>query len=142
MSKPIITVTTSVAAPIETVWNCWTLPQHIVEWNFASDSWHTPRAENDLRVGGRLLWRMEAKDGSFGFDFCGTYEQVEAQRLIVYRLDDDRMVTVRFEMLPNAVRVTEAFEAESTHPLEMQQAGWQAILNNFKKHVDEQASKL
>ncbi len=141
MSKPIITVTTSVAAPIETVWNCWTLPQHIVEWNFASDSWHTPRAENDLRVGGRLLWRMEAKDGSFGFDFCGTYEQVEAQRLIVYRLDDDRMVTVRFEELPNAVRVTEAFEAELTHPLEMQQAGWQAILNSFKKHVDEQASK-
>lgn len=138
MSKPIITITAEVNAAIETVWNCWTQPQHIVQWNYASAEWHTPRAENDLRVGGGFSFRMEAKDGSFGFDFGGVYEQIENQHLIVYRIGDGRLVTVRFEQLPNLVKITEAFEAESTHPLEMQQAGWLAILNNFKRHVEMQ----
>lgn len=138
MSKPIITITAEVNASIETVWNCWTNPQHIVQWNYASDEWHTPRAENDLRVGGSFSFRMEAKDGSFGFDFGGVYEQIENLLLIVYRIGDGRLVTVRFEQLPNLVKITEAFEAESTHPLEMQQAGWLAILNNFKRHAEKQ----
>lgn len=118
------------------VWECWTNPEHIVKWNFASEDWITSKAENDLRVGGRFSFRMEAKDGSFGFDFGGTYTEVENQKLLVYRLDDNRIVRVEF--LPHAEKtlVKEAFEPEQQNAVEMQKTGWQSILDNFKKYTE------
>lgn len=133
----VITVEAKINAPVEKVWNHWTDPKHIVRWNNASDDWHTPKAENDLRVGGKFLSRMEAKDGSFGFDFSGEYTAVDKHKRIEYSLGDDRKVQVIFESKGNETKVTERFEAENTHSVEMQQAGWQAILDNFKKYVEE-----
>jgi uncharacterized protein YndB with AHSA1/START domain len=136
--KPTITVETQVKLPVGKVWKYWTEPQHITQWNAASDDWHTPWAENDLRVGGRFSSRMEAKDGSFGFDFGGTYSQLETHRLIAYAMDDDRKVQVVFEPTENGTRITESFEAETQNSLELQHTGWQAILNNFKKYAESQ----
>ena len=108
-----------------------------MKWNNASDDWHTPRAENDLKVGGKFLYRMEAKDGSSGFDFDGTYEQVKTNELIVYAISDGRKVDVKFTKDDNArTKLATTFEAEYTNPIEMQRGGWQAILNNFKKYVE------
>lgn len=134
--KTIITVETTIEAPVEKVWDMWYKPEHVTQWNNASDDWHTPRAENDLRPGGRFLSRMEAKDGSMGFDFSGVYHEVEPLRRIVYSLDDDRKVWVDFTPDDNTTRVVEKFEAENTHSKELQQSGWQAILNNFKTYVE------
>lgn len=132
-----ITVETTLNAPLETVWAAWTGPEHIVKWNAASDDWHSPTAQNDLRVGGRFNYRMEAKDGSTGFDFEGRYLEVVPQRRIVYSMDDDRNVIVEFTPAGNgSTKVTETFAAESVHPVEMQRAGWQSILDNFRKHVE------
>ena len=133
-----ITVKTSIRAPIEKVWGFWTEPKHIMRWNNASDDWHTPKAENDLRVGGKFLARMEAKDGSSGFDFTGEYNTVDKNALIEYTMDDGRKVKVLFVSKENQTTITETFEAENTYSLEMQQAGWQAILDNFKKYVETQ----
>lgn len=137
MAAPVspITVSAAVAAPAEQAWALWTSPDHITRWNHASDEWHTPRATNDLRPGGRFEFRMEARDGSVGFDFGGTYETVEPMQRLVYRLDDERRVEVAFEPSENGVHVTETFEPESVHPVEMQQAGWQAILDNYKRYA-------
>ncbi|HEY4799193.1 MAG TPA: SRPBCC family protein [Bacteroidia bacterium] len=132
----LITVEAVVHAPVEKVWNCWTSPEHIIKWNQASDDWHTPRATNDLRVGGKFLSRMEAKDGSFGFDFEGTYSAVKPNELIEYSIIGGRSVKIIFSREGNNTRVTETFETEPTHTLEQQRAGWQAIMNNFKKHVE------
>ena len=132
----IVTISANIQAPVMKVWQCWTEPEHITKWNNASGDWHTPRAENDLRVGGKFLSRMEAKDGSMGFDFNGTYTAVEEQELIAYTLEDGRKVEIKFESDGNETRVTESFEAEQTHSTEMQQAGWQAILDNFKNYVE------
>ena len=110
-----------------------------MQWNNASNDWHTPRAENDLKVGGKFLYRMEAKDGSSGFDFNGTYEQVKTNELIVYSLTDGRKVEVIFTTKDDDARTTKiatTFESENTNPIEMQRDGWQAILNNFKKYVE------
>jgi uncharacterized protein YndB with AHSA1/START domain len=137
--KNFITVESTINAPVEKVWNCWTTPQHIIQWNNASDDWHTTRAENDLRVGGQFLSRMEAKDGSFGFDFNGVYTEVEQHKAIAYTIEGGREVKVAFESNENTTKVTETFEAEDENPLEMQQAGWQAILDNFKKYVEQSA---
>lgn len=134
--KTSITVKTLVNAPVEKVWRCWAEPQHIVCWNAASDDWHTPKAENDLQVGGRFVYRMEAKDGSFGFDFSGKYDKVELHRQIEYTLDDERTVQISFAMQDDGTLITETFEAENENTLELQQNGWQAILNNFKKHTE------
>lgn len=134
--KASITVQTLVNAPVEKVWKCWSEPQHIVGWNAASDDWHTPKAENDLQVGGQFVYRMEAKDGSFGFDFPGRYTKVELYRQIEYTLDDDRTVQISFAPQENGTLITETFEAESENALELQQNGWQAILNNFKKYTE------
>lgn len=134
--KTIITVQAIVNAPLEKVWKLWTDPKHIVSWNNASDDWHTPHAENDLRAGGKFLARMEAKDGSFGFDFSGTYTNVEPQKQIEYTLDDGREVIISFVSGENGTTVTEQFEAENENPVELQQAGWQAILDNFKKYAE------
>ncbi len=140
--KPTITVKTQVKLPVEKVWKYWTEPQHITKWNFASDDWHAPWAENDLRVGGRFTSRMEAKDGSFGFDFGGQYTKVEQHQLIEYTLDDNRKVKISFALHGNGILITETFEAENENTLELQQTGWQAILNNFKKYAESQMQTL
>lgn len=132
----LITVESVVNAPVEKVWDLWTGPEHIVKWNAASDDWHTTRAENDVRVGGAFLSRMEAKDGSFGFDFSGVYDAVELHKLLSYGVGD-RAVKVTFESNGATTKVSETFVAENENPIEMQRAGWQAILDNFKKYVEE-----
>lgn len=136
--KPI-TVTTLVEAPLQAVWNAYTQPQHIVQWNFASDDWHCPSAENDLRVGGKFSSRMAAKDGSFAFDFGGIYTQVEPQKSLAYDFGD-RKAEVLFEPVGDHTKVTVTFDPETTNPEEMQRAGWQAILGNFKKHAESLAA--
>lgn len=130
-----ITVETTVDAPIERVWRAYTTPEDIVQWNAASPDWHTPRAQVDLRVGGAFSSRMEAKDGSMGFDFAGTYTKVEPHRLIEYTFGD-RTARIAFEEVPSgAVNVRVTFDSEPTHSVEQQQQGWQAILDNFARHV-------
>lgn len=134
--KVKLTVTTKVKASKEKVWECWTEPVHIKKWNQASDDWHTPSAENDLSVGGRFLYRMEAKDGSGGFDFTGYYDEIEPYKRIAYTLDDSRPVEVIFKELQDAIEIIETFEAEDTFALDYQQQGWQAILEQFKKYTE------
>ena len=133
-----ITVETLIHAPIDRVWNLWTTPEHIQNWNFASEEWCCPAAENDLQPGGRFNWRMEAKDGSMGFDFYGTYEQIINHDLITYKIADGRMVKIKFSINGSEVNIKETFEVEGTHTVDQQRAGWQAILNNFKRYVESQ----
>lgn len=135
-AKTMITVTATVNVTIDTVWDSWTNPAHIVNWNNASDDWHTPKASNDLRKDGRFTFTMAAKDGSFSFDFGGTYTSVEPKQKISYIMDDGRVATILFEQNGGSVSITETFQAEHIHSLEMQEAGWQAILNNFKKYTE------
>jgi uncharacterized protein YndB with AHSA1/START domain len=135
----VIMVEAQVAAPLETAWNAYTAPEDIVLWNNASDDWHTPRAENDLREGGRFNYRMEARDGSFGFDFEGVYDRIDDKKRIEYTMGDGRKVQVNFSPVENGTHVGVTFEAENTHSLEMQQGGWQAILNNFKKFAESKS---
>lgn len=127
-----------VHVPVETAWKLWTHPAHIVKWNSASDDWHTPKAENNLVKGGRFLARMEAKDGSFGFDFGGVYHEVIIHKTIAYTLDDGRKVRVAFVAGDHQTEITESFEPEDTNSLELQKTGWQAILNSFKKYAEDQ----
>jgi uncharacterized protein YndB with AHSA1/START domain len=134
--KANIIVKTDIKAPIEKVWQCFTKPEHIVHWYFASDDWEAPRAENDLRPGGKFKTVTAAKDKSSSFDFTGTYTAVKALELIEYDIDDGRHVKVEFKKLPSSVSVTETFEPEKIYPEAKQQEGWQAILNNFKKYVE------
>ena len=136
--KNKITVEATVKAPAEKVWKHWNSPESIKQWNSASDDWHTPRAENDLRPGGTFSSRMEAKDGSFGFDFSGIYDEVRTNELITYTMGDGRKVQVTFTEKGGETKVSETFEAESINPLDMQRGGWQAILDNFKKFVEAQ----
>jgi uncharacterized protein YndB with AHSA1/START domain len=135
-NKTTITVETTVKAPVEKVWKFWTEPEHIKKWNYASEDWHTPHAENDLRVGGQFSSRMEAKDGSFGFDFGGIYDAIKEHEHIGYTIGDGRKVTIDFKGQGKETKVIETFEAENTHSIEMQKGGWQAILNNFKKYTE------
>lgn len=135
--KEKITVETLVNAPIEKVWQYWTKPEHVTQWNHASDDWHTTRAENDLRIGGKFVSRMEAKDGSFGFDFEGIYDEVLTNEKINYTLLDDRKVNITFLQTDNGVHLMETFEAETENTVELQKMGWQAILNNFKNYVEK-----
>lgn len=130
-----ITVETLVRAPIDAVWKAYLTPADIVQWNAASDDWHTTRSTVDLRVGGQFCSRMEAKDGSFGFDFAGTYTKIETNRLIEYSFGN-RKATVEFVEGPDEVTVRVSFDSEETHPVEQQRAGWQAILDNFRRHVE------
>lgn len=134
--KTQITVETTVKAPVAKAWEVWTSPEHITRWNAASDEWHSPKAENDLQPGGKFVYRMEAKDGSFGFDFGGVYDEVKPNERIAYTLGDGRMVEVTFTGNGEETTVVETFEAEGTNSIEMQQGGWQAILNNFKKYAE------
>jgi len=131
-----ITVETTVNAPIEKVWQNWTDPRHIIRWNNASDDWCTLKAENDLRKGGSFSATMAAKDGSMSFDFGGVYDNVKKHELIEYTLGDGRKVKVTFSSKGNETKVVETFDAESTHPIELQRNGWQAIMDNFKKHTE------
>lgn len=136
-TSKIITVETTVQAPLEKVWKYWTEPKHITKWNNASDDWHTPFAENDLRAGGKFVSRMEAKDGSAGFDFGGIYDEVCLHEMIAYTMGDGRKVRITFKGQENETKVIETFDAEPTNPIEFQQQGWQAILNHFKKYVEQ-----
>ena len=139
MTNPTsITIKALVEAPVEKVWDLWSKPEHIVKWNAASDDWHTPRATNDLREGGTFTARMEAKDGSMGFDFGGTYTKVTPLALIQYVLGDGRKVSVSFDNQKGKTLVTETFDPESENPVEMQRQGWQSILDNFKKYTESQ----
>lgn len=137
MSTDTIIIEATVAAEPDNVWLCWTDPQHITQWNFATEDWHCPSASNEVQVGGKLKSRMEAKDGSFGFDFEATYEAVDAPKRMTYVLDDGRKVTTTFEDLGGATKITTEFEPEQENPTDLQRHGWQAILNNFKKHVEQ-----
>ena len=123
-----------VSAPIEDVWRAYTTPADITQWNFASEDWHCPSASVDLRVGGRFSSRMEAKDGSFGFDFEGEYTNIEPNRLIEYRFGD-RTAEVRFAEEPEGVVVSVTFDPEPDNPTDMQQSGWQLTLDNFAAYV-------
>lgn len=136
-----LTVEAVIHAPVDIVWEYWTDPKHITQWNKASDDWHTPYAENDLKAGGKFVSRMEAKDGSFGFDFGGVYDEVRVNERIAYTIGDGRKVKVDFIRQDNDTRIIETFEAEETNAIEMQQAGWQAILDNFKKYVESAKTK-
>lgn len=131
-----VTVETTVRASLEKVWQYWTEPDHIKNWNNASDDWHTPFAENDLRAGGSFVSRMEAKDGSAGFDMGGVYDEVLLHEKIAYTMGDGRTVEIHFKGNGNETEVVETFDAESSHPVEFQQQGWQAILDNFKKYTE------
>ena len=131
-----ITIETNIAATPEQVWQCWTLPEHITKWNQASEDWHTPRAESDLRVGGKFTNRMESKDGKFGFDFWGVYDVVEPPRHLDFTIGDGRTVQITMEPLAGGTYVVETFEAESENSVELQRQGWQAILDNFKRYVE------
>lgn len=131
----MITVETVVTAPMASVWAAYTTPEDIKQWNAASDDWHTTASTVDLREGGLFSSRMEAKDGSFGFDFAGTYTKIVTHQLIEYAFGD-RTAQIEFSETPAGSQVKVTFEAETTHPVEMQQQGWQAILNNFKRHVE------
>lgn len=133
-----ITIRTRISAPIATCWACYTKPEHITQWNFASPDWHCPRATNDLRVGGRYSARMEARDGSFGFDFEAVYDEVADQERIVYTMGDGRQAAIRFGEAGDATDVTVIFDAESENPIAMQRDGWQAILDNFKSYAERQ----
>lgn len=131
-----ITVEATVNAPVGKVWEAWTKPEHIVKWNFATDDWHSPWAKADFREGGSFSARMEAKDGSMGFDFGGIYDVIRNNEFIEYTMGDDRKVQVEFSSSGNQTKVVETFDAENTHSLELQKNGWQAILDNFKKYVE------
>mgnify|MGYP002623932258 CR=1 FL=1 len=131
-----ITVETTVNVPIQVVWKAWTTPHDIMQWNAASEDWHTPSAKIDLREGGEFCYRMEARDGSMGFDFEGKFTRVIEHELIEYAMEDGREVRIEFQEGSDGVVVREAFDAESTHEGEQQRQGWQAILNNFAKHAE------
>lgn len=132
-----IEVKSIINAPISHVWDYWTLPNHIVNWNFASNDWHCPKAENNLIIGGEFHYLMEAKDGSFSFDFWGTYVNIEVEKNLEILLGDGRKVTVLFEFSDNKTIITEKFDPETVNPVELQKAGWQMILDNFKLYVEK-----
>lgn len=132
-------ITVSITTPItlEKAWDVWTNPEHIVNWNFASDDWCAPRASNDLKIGGTFSYRMEAKDGSFGFDLNGTYTNVKPLELIEYSLEDKRKVIILFESKDNETHIVQTFEAENQNPIELQQNGWQAIMIHYKLYAEK-----
>jgi uncharacterized protein YndB with AHSA1/START domain len=136
METNAIIIQATVNAPIEKVWECWTTPSDIIKWNHALDEWHSPSALNDLQERGRFSYRMEAKDGSMGFDFSGVYTKVIINKQIDYSLDDDRQVKITFSSSKGNTEIIETFETENVNTAEMQRLGWQAILNNFKKYVE------
>lgn len=135
-TKTKITVAATINAPIATVWAAWNEPSQIIKWNNASPDWHTPTATNDLREGGRFNYRMEARDGSMGFDFGGKYDKIEANKTIRYTLDDGRKVETHFNEANAKTTVETTFEAEDENSVELQRNGWQGILDSFKNHLE------
>ena len=135
--RTTITIESTIQAAPSRVWELWTVPEHVTQWNHASEDWHSPHAENDVRKGGRFLFTMAAKDGSFSFDFSGTYGEVKPNQYLEYTMDDGRKASVQFIAMGNQTRVVESFETEDTNPIEMQRGGWQAILDNFKKYAEK-----
>lgn len=136
----MITVQTKIQAPIAIIWDLWTKPEHIIQWNAASEDWHTPYAENDLKVGGKFKSTMASKDGAMSFDFVGTYDVILDKKLIAYTIEDGRSVMVVFDELEDGFEVREYFEPESVHPEELQYQGWLSILENFKRYVENNRS--
>ena len=132
----MITVEAIVQAPVQKAWSYYTEGNHIIHWNFADDSWHCPKSEVDLRVGGKFSSTMSAKDGSFSFDFWGIYDEINEHNHIAYTMGDDRKATVDFSADGDSTKVTVCFEMENQNPAELQREGWQAILNNFKKYTE------
>jgi uncharacterized protein YndB with AHSA1/START domain len=132
----MITVKTSVKASLEKAWDYWTKPEHVMNWNFASNDWHCPKAENNLKVGEKFSYTMAAKNGEMSFDFEGEYTEIETHKLIKYKLEDDRKIIVLFEQNQDVVTITESFDPENENSLELQQNGWQAILDNYKKYIE------
>ena len=136
MDKNSVTIQATVNTSPEKVWIYWTSPEHIVNWNSASDDWHCPSAKNDLREGGRFSYRMESRDGRQGFDFSGTYDEIKPNQRIHYTLDDGRRVLTTFREKDGKTDIVSVFEAENTFPVEVQKDGWQAILDAFKNYVE------
>ncbi len=141
MNVTKITIESIISASTKKVWDYYTLPEHITKWNFASDDWHCPNAENDVCVGGKYIARMEAKDGSFGFDFEAIYDEVIHQKKIAYTMTDGRRAITNFENQNGKTKVITTFDAENENPVEMQRTGWKAILNNFKNYVESNLGK-
>lgn len=139
--RDVVTVEVLIDAAMDVVWKCWITPADIIKWNNASEDWHTPDASNDLRKGGKFTYKMEAKNGSVGFDFGGTYGDIIDRQEINYTLEDGRRVRIIFMNVDHKVQIIESFEVEDIHPIEMQQQGWQAILDNFQKYVEHQLPK-
>lgn len=134
--KTKITIEAEITALISKVWEYWLEPEHITKWNFASDDWHCPKAEADIKVGGKFSATMAAKDGSMSFDFEGIYTTLERHKKIAYEIADGRTVEIIFEEKGDKVHMSETFEAETTNSIEMQRGGWQTILDNFKAYVE------
>ncbi len=134
--KTKITIQTTVNAPIEKAWKVWTSPDDIIKWSTPSPEWHTPRAEHELKSGGRFVYRMEARDGSMGFDFGGTYNIVKPNEQLSYTMDDGRTADIKFSQTGGRTKIVEVFEAENQNPVEMQRAGWQAIMDSFMNYVE------
>lgn len=132
-----IKIHTQVQSTIDKVWDAWTNPKHIVHWNFATSDWHCPAATNELKVGGKFSTTMASKNGEFSFEFGGIYDLVEYPSHLAYTLEDGRKVKALFESNSEGVLVTELFDPEDQNPIELQQAGWQSILNNFKSYVEQ-----
>ena len=137
-NKTMITVESTINAPVAKVWDMWTQPEHIMQWNNASDDWHTPASQNDLRAGGKFSSTMAAKDGSMSFDFGGVHDIVKQHEQIASTLGDGRTMNVNFIAQGDTTRIIESFEPETQNSHELQRGGWQAILNNFKKYVEAQ----
>jgi len=134
--KNSVTVQVTIDAPAKKVWEFWTEPEHITQWYHASDDWHAPYADNDLRTDGKFKTTMAAKDGSFSFDFEGSYTNIQTYKLIEYTLGDGRTVSISFDSDDNMTTITQIFDAETVNPVEMQRTGWQAILDNFKEYTE------
>jgi uncharacterized protein YndB with AHSA1/START domain len=136
MTNNKITIKATIAADKQKVWDYYTKPEHITNWNFAADTWHCPFASNDMQVGGKYIARMEAKDGSFGFDFEAVYNEITEGKSFTYTMPDNRVVNVLFHENGNQTEVTIIFDPENENPAELQQQGWQAILDNFKRYLE------
>lgn len=136
MGNQKITIETTVNSDIDKAWKCWTEPEHVTKWNFAADTWHCPKASNDLRNQGKFSFTMAAKDGSMSFDMEGVYDQVKNHEYISYTMADGRQVEITFMSHGHTVHITESFDPENVHPPEFQKAGWQSILDNYKRYVE------
>ncbi len=132
----LITVESTIEAPIDMVWDFWTKPEHVMHWNFASNDWHCPNANSDFNIGGEFHYIMAAKDGSVEFDFCGTFTKIIDKTFIEIFLEDGRELNIQFESEGNVTKIIETFEPEEVNSIELQKQGWQAILNNFKLYVE------